>query len=69
MTREEFDGHLNNDTVMGFTADRARYKTLRNLARSFQRPDVVAIFDSAIEALDVAILAAERLAVKPEELS
>lgn len=72
MTREEFDGHLNNDTVLGFTADRAKYKTLRALAAGFKRPDVVAIFDGLIQALDVAIIEADKLGVTPtaeEQLS
>lgn len=69
MTREEFDGALNSDTVLGFTADRARYKTLRSLAISFKRPDVAAVFDSVIHAIDVAIIEAEKLGVTatPEE--
>jgi hypothetical protein len=69
VTRDEFNVAINGDTVLGLVADRTKYKALRQMAGTFRRPDVAAVIADVIQALDVAILAAEQLGITPQELS
>lgn len=69
MTREEFDKELNEDTLTGLAADRAKYTGLVNLARTFKRDDIADILMGALAAVRVAAEQAERLGVPVQELS
>lgn len=69
MTREQFDKEFDNETVLGLTQDRVKYKTLKQLATGFQRPDVASILDDLVRALDVAIATAEHLTAPAKEFS
>lgn len=69
MTREEFDKEIANDTVLGLTQDRVKYKALKQMATGFQRPDIASILDDLVRALDVAIAIAEHLTAPAKEFS
>lgn len=66
MTREEFDKGLNEETILGITADRTKYTALRTMADGYKRPDLTAIIDSVRDSMSAAIRAVEALD-KPKE--
>lgn len=60
-TREEFDKGLNEEAKAGLQMHRTKYTGLISLARGYQRPDLVAVFETLRKGIDEAIAIIEAI--------
>ena len=60
-TREEFDKGLNEEAKAGLQMHRTKYTGLIQLSKAYQRPDLVAIFETLRKGIDEAIAVIEAI--------